>query len=168
METVKTAKLKLRNAVIISLLVAIVASAIATVLSAILIKHENDLFVALATVIIGVAAACVTAGISFAVVGSIHKSKFSTATAILLLYFTVIAVLAVCVIFFIKWWVALILAVITLPIPLLAILLLYSKKTVLVFDNEKSDYVDYKTRQSLNENAPEKEEEELPEIKSFK
>ena len=105
--------------------------------------------------------------VSFAVVGSIHKSKFSTATAILLLYFTVIAVLAVCVIFFIKWWVALILAVITLPIPLLAILLLYSKKTVLVFDNEKSDYVDYKTRQSLNENAPEKEEE-LPEIKSFK
>ena len=167
MQNVKTAKVKLTNAIIISILTALIVSAIATVISASLIIHENSFIVALATVVIGVATACVTAGIAFLIVGSIYKSKFSTAASILLLYFTVLAVLVVCVIFFIKWWVALILAVITLPIPLLAILLLYGKSTVLVFDNEKSDYVDYKTRQSLNENAPEKEEE-LPEIKSFK
>jgi ABC-type uncharacterized transport system permease subunit len=167
MQNVKSAKVKLTYAIVISLLAAILASAIATVISASLIKHENEVFVALATVIIGIAAACITAGISFAVVGNVFKSKFTTACAILLLYFTVVAALAVCVIFFIKWWVALILAVIMLPVPLLAILLLYGNNTVLVFDNEKSDYVDYKTRQSLKENAPEKEEE-LPQLKSFK
>ena len=62
---------------------------------------------------------------------------------------------------------------------------------VLVFDNEKADYVDYKTREELkkedqlwyaqensnvyyhkrkerDEENPQEEEEELPEIKSFK
>jgi hypothetical protein len=168
MQKVKTTKVKLTYAVIISLLAALIVSAVATVLSATLIKHENEFIVALATIIIGISAACVTAGIAFIIVGSLYKSKFSTAAAILLLYFTVVAVLVVCVIFFIKWWVALILALITLPIPLLAILLLYGKNTVLVFDNEKSDYVDYKTRQEQKKENPQQEEEELPQIKSFK
>ena len=168
MQKVKTAKVKLTNAIIISILTALIASAIATVISASLINHENSFIVALATVVIGVAVACITAGIALVIVGSLHKSKFAKAASILLLYFTVLAVLVVCVIFFIKWWVALILALITLPVPLLAILLLYGKSTVLVFDNEKSDYVDYKTRQAQKEQNPQKEEEELPQIKSFK
>ena len=64
------------------------------------------------------------------------------------------------------WLIVILMAGLSL-IAFLSFFLLYRNKLVLVADNEKSDYKDYKTRQA--EKEAEKEcEEELPEIKAFK
>ena len=56
-----------------------------------------------------------------------------------------------------------------MPMPILAKMFIYRKNLVLVTDDQKPDYKDWKSREKEKaENPEQKKEEELPEIKSFK
>ncbi len=167
MERIRNSKIRHTTAIIISLLITLVLSAVAVIAAGSLIKHEKQVIVAVATILIGLATACLAEGIALTFIGNSYRSKVTLTAGILLLFFTLVSALIACVLFFMKWWVALLIVILAFPIPLLAILLVYRSNLQVVFENEKSDYVDYKTRKQQEENSP-KEEEELPEIKSFK
>ena len=168
MEKTKANKISRLTAIIISLIITLVISGVATIIAGLQLQDRESGWFAVATILIGLATACLTFGVSQIVIGAIYKNKLLLAISAVITFLAIIFTLFVLAIFAIKWWILLIIALTCIPILLLVIMLVYRKNMVLVFDNEKTDYVDYKTRQSLKENAPEKEEEELPEIKSFK
>ncbi len=168
MERIRNSKTRHTTAIIISLIITLVLSAVAVIIAGSLIKHEKQAIVAVATILIGLATACLAGGVALTFIGKSYRSKVTLTAGILLLFFTLISALIACVLFFMKWWIALLIAIIALPIPLLAILLVYRSNLQVVFENEKSTYVDYKTRKQQEQENPQEEEEELPEIKSFK
>ncbi len=102
----------------------------------------------------------------FAVAGAVLKRK---ASALLAIVCGVVGVVLLMIVLRAQWFITLIVAIALIAIALFGALILYNNKTTLVFDNEKEDYKDYKTRKAERDAAEkEKPEEELPEIKSFK
>jgi hypothetical protein len=64
------------------------------------------------------------------------------------------------------WVIVILMAGLSL-IAFLSSFLAYRSKLILIADNEMPDYKDYKTRKA-EEDAQKKDEEQLPEVKSFK
>ena len=86
-----------------------------------------------------------------------------------LLFFALILILVIASLFGAEWWVILVVILCAMPMPILAIMFIYRKNLVLVTDDQKPDYKDWKSREKEKaENPEQKKEEELPEIKSFK
>lgn len=191
MEKTKANKISRLTAIIISLIITLVISGVATIIAGLQLQDKESGWFVVATILIGIAVACLTFGVSQMVIGAIYKTKILLAISAVITFLAIIFTLFILAIFAIKWWILLIIALTCIPILLLVIMLVYRKNMVLVFDNEKADYVDYKTREELkkedqlwyaqendnvyyhkrkerDEENPQEEEEELPQIKSFK
>ena len=168
MKDVKQNKVSRFTANVISVIVALLLSGIATIIAGLLLQDKESGWFAVATILIGLATGALTFGISQIIIGAIHKYKLSLAISAFLLFFALAFVLGALAIFGAKWRLLLIIALVFLPIPALAIILVYRKNMVLVMDNEKPDYKDYKTHEEEKKLNKEEKEEPLPEIKSFK
>ena len=169
MSDVKKAKISRFTAIIISLAITLVLSAVATIIAGNLIKHDSAIIKTLATVFTGVATACFVMGLACIVIGSVFDHKLDMAIAMFLLFFALILILVIASLFGAEWWVILVVVLCSIPMPILAITFIYRKNLVLVTDDQKPDYKDWKTREKEKaENPEQKKEEELPEIKSFK
>lgn len=168
MSEVKSKKVSRLTAIIISLVVTLIFSAVATIIAGLNIKHENSVIVALSTVFTGVATACMVMAIGSFITGAAFSSKFEQALAAFLLFFAFIFAMVIALMFSARWWIIVVLILCALPMPLLGITFIYRKNLVLVTDNQKPGYKDWKTREAEKKANPQEDEEELPEIKSFK
>ena len=169
MSDIKKTKISRLTAIIISLAITLVLSAVATIIAGSLIKHDSAITKTLATVFTGVATACFVMGLAGIVIGSLFDNKLDMAIAMFLFFFALILILVIASLFGVDWWVILVVVLCSIPMPILAITFIYRKNLVLVTDDQKPDYRDWKTREKEKAEKPEqKVEEELPEIKSFK
>lgn len=149
------------NLSLIGVIVAIVVGAAGAIIT--LCSVKNAWLLALG---VGFTSLFFAVGVYFAVFGAIKRSRGSIAVASCSLALAVVLLLMVLNVY----WVAVIITAIALvAVASLGLFIIYSNKLTLVFDNEKEDFVDYKTRKKLkDEEESKKPEEELPEIKSFK
>ena len=112
---------------------------------------------------VGITTNCFVCAVAFLIIAL--KFKYSIGY----IFATVFALIALLVLFILvkmdAWIIVILMAGLSL-IAFLSFFLVYRSKLVLVADNEKSGYKDYKTRQA--EKKEEEKQEELPEIKSFK
>ena len=169
MSSEKVKKVSKLTAIILSIVASLIFSAIATIIAGLNFKHENAVMVVLSTVFTGVATAGLVMAIGCFITGGLFDSKFERAAAALLLFFAFVLVAIIAIINGAKWWIALVLILCAIPMPLLSAMFIYRKNLVLVMDNEKPDYKDFKTREAERaENSDSEKVEELPEIKSFK
>lgn len=172
MENIKNKKAKKITAVVISVMISLVLSGIATVIAGLNYNHESSVINVIATLFTGLAVACFSMSVASIVVSLICEDKFILVAALFLMFFTFIFTLIVFAFFIDKIWILIILGIISLPFPVLGVILVYRKNMVLVTDDEKPDYKNYKTRKQEKLIAQSEgnggEEEVLPEIKSFK
>lgn len=149
------------NLSLIGVIVAIVAGAAGAIITLCCVKNAGLLVLG-----VGFTSLFFAVTIYFAVYGAIKRSRGSIAVAACSLALAVVLLLIVLK----AHWVAVIITSLALvAIAVLGLFIIYSNKLTLVFDNEKDDFVDYKTRKKLkDEEESKKPEEELPEIKSFK
>ena len=147
-------------AAIASIVLGIVAIAISYSISAIEEKALKILF----SIGVGITTQCLTVAIALIIIALKFKYPLGYVIATV---FGLIALLILFILVKMDAWVIVILMAGLSLIAFLSFFLVYRSKLVLVANNEKSDYKDYKTRQA--EKETEKEcEEELPKIKSFK
>ncbi len=168
MENLKNKRIGKLTVTVISAIVALVLSGVATII-AVLTIDKNLAIKIIAPIFIGLGTASLVLGVALSVIGGIYESKSSSFCGALLIFLAVVFGVITGCLFGMFWWIGLIIALIAVPILIMALLLIYRKHLVLVADNETPQYEDWKTRQAKKE-AEKKEEkqEELPEIKSFK
>lgn len=169
MEDLKRKKVARLTAVCVSVIVSLVLSGVATVIAGNSFAHEIPSINAIASIFTGIVTACVTLCIALVIVGYVFDIKIAKVIGVMTLFFAFIFLIVILGLFSARWWIMLILALISIPVLLFAIMLIYRKQLVLVTDDEKPGYEDWKTREAKkSETAKEEVKEELPELKSFK
>ncbi len=168
MENLKNKKISKLTATVISAIAALILSGIATIIAVLSIDKSLAVKI-IAPIFIGLTTASLTLSIALLVIGGIYESKSSSFCGAVLLFLAVVFGVVTGCLFGMFWWIGLIIAVIAIPVLVMALLLIYRKHLVLVADNEVPQYEDWKTRQAKKEaEKGEEEQEALPEIKSFK
>lgn len=161
MDDVKKTKAKSTMILLIGVVAALVTGVVATVIC--YCTGDNKTLLSLGT---GFTAFFLAMAVYFAVAGAVLNRKASLLLAIVCGFFGFVLLM---IVLRTQWFITLIVAIALAAIALFGVLMLYNNKTTLVFDNEKEEYKDYKTRKAERDAAEkEKPEEELPEIKSFK
>lgn len=161
MADVKKTKSKSTMILLIGVVAALVAGVVATVIC--YCTGDNKILLSLGT---GFTAFFLMMAVYFSVAGAVLNRKASLLLAIVCGFFGFVFLM---IVLRMQWFITLIVAIALAAIALFGVLMLYNNKTTLVFDNEKEEYKDYKTRKAERDVAEkEKPEEELPEIKSFK
>lgn len=158
---VKKQKTNRTYALLAGVIIAVVAGVAACLIRYLAVSNEI-----LPSLGVGFTAFFFALAVYYAVVGVLLKRRSSVALAV---FAAVLGVILLLVVLSVKWFVVLIIAFAAIAVALFGVLMLYGGKTALVFDNEKEDFKDYKTRAAEKaKNEAEQPEEELPEIKSFK
>ena len=93
MKDVKQNKVSRFTANVISVIVALLLSGIATIIAGLLLQDKESGWFAVATILIGLATGALTFGISQIIIGAIHKYKLSLALSAFLLFFALAFVL---------------------------------------------------------------------------
>ena len=156
-----------KNAVIRAILamVAVVLGVVATLVSYSLLKEDSDVIKVLKGIGIGVVTFLMTTGVGYSVFAVAFKRKVFAVVSTACTWLSVVIILLLCNVL---WWIIVIIALAMLIFCTLILLGAYSEQLVVVPDNAKPDYKDYKTREAEKRDNPEEsKKEELPEIKSF-
>lgn len=152
------------TATIISLMVAVIFGVIATFIAHSQTNIEKNVLKILFSVGVGATTLFYAITLSFVVISIVFKYPLGYLFASGAFILGTLLLLILCKV---SAWIIAIITVALILVAFLSFFLAYRNKLVLVADNEKPDYKDYKTRVQESANQPVKEEE-LPEIKSFK
>lgn len=154
-------KQKSINLSLIGLIIAVVAGAAGAIITLCSVKNAGLLALG-----VGFTSLFFAVAVYFAIFGGIKGNRNSLAVAVCSLALAVVLLL---IVIKIDWVIVLITSLALVAVAFLGIFVIFSGKLTLFFDNEKEDFVDYKTRKKIkDEQESKKPEEELPEIKSFK
>lgn len=166
MTNVKEKKTNRFTANVAVIIVAVVFGVIATFIAHAQSILESGAVKVLLSIGIGLTTSCFALALGYLVIGLVFNYKFAYVVASIGLFFGTLFLLVVCMV---KFWAIIIIMVALALVLFLCFFLVYRKKLVLVADNEKPDYKDYKTRKAEEDLVKaNQKEEELPEIKSFK
>lgn len=159
-------KAKKLSARMIALISSIALALIATVLSLVLIKKDDAFILVAASVGIGVCTFFYAVAAAYLTFCFIQKNK---SYALIGYVCAVFATAFLLIVLSVQWYVVLIMILAAMVIFWLLSVTLFSEKLTLVTDNERPEYKNYEQRKAENEaNNANEQEEELPEIKSFK
>ena len=156
-----------KNAVIraIFAILAVVGGVVAFFIAHALIKDEKVALRVLKSLGIGTVVFLMVIGMSYSIFSVLYKRKVFAVISTACTWVSVIIILLVCSV---KWWIVLIIAVAMFMVCALVLMGAYSDQLTVVPDNAKPDYKDYNAREAERAATPEqKQEEELPKIKSF-
>ena len=165
MKEIKNQKQVRFNAIIISLIAALVVGLIALFVDYSISNIDSKPLKILFSIGVGFTTTCFVIAISFIVISAIFKYSFGYLIATIVLLVGTLILFILCGME--PWIIVILMAGLSL-IAFLSFFLIYRYKLVLVADNEKPDYKDYKTRLAEKEENKPTEEQPLPEIKSFK
>lgn len=149
---------------VLGLIIGLVAGVITFIVTFVCTSDKETLprvFTALDTFFCGF---CFSTAIFYLIFAIAKKDRFSGVIA----YFTVAIGLILLLILLVAWYFVLFAAVVVFLLFWLVSTMLYSRKLTFVADNEKPDYKNYEQRKAEEAAREPEEEEELPQIKSFK
>lgn len=164
MSQVKNQKTNKFTAIIVSVMVAFALAIVAVFIAYSLCTIKNSALKILFSIGVGFTTQCILVAISLVVIAIVFKYKLGYVIAPPIFLAGLLVLFILCNM---EAWVIVILMAGLSLIAFLSSFLAYRSKLILIADNEMPDYKDYKTRKA-EEDAQKKDEEQLPEVKSFK